>query len=203
MRFVPTPSLLVPVLLVPALLIACASCAFGERTTTDISGGELEERFASETGERWARGELEIGGACEQPTDCFSGLCVGGFCTQDCKSAVCPSAAADQQEFEFESFGSQCTAFEYPCDDACEGATRAATCLDLCADAVAQLCMRTCESEGDCAEGTDCLRNEDNTYSCQPWVSGFSGALACIAFTEFASGVGTPPQSCSDEEGSQ
>ncbi len=192
------------VLLSFLLLVCAAGCTFGERSTTEISGEKLEQRFADDNDERWTRGELAIGEPCEGSADCYSGLCIGGFCTQDCTSAVCPGAGDEGWYLDDGTFigllGSQCTTYDYPCDMAWVGALAPEVCLESCDDAEARLCMRACERELDCTQGTDCVRSEDGSYSCLPWVKRFEEALACIGFTEITGGAGTPPDSCLDEE---
>jgi len=188
-----------------ALFVAATACTWGERETVEISGEQLEERFSSDGGDAWSRGAGDIGEACRESTDCFSALCVGGFCTQDCTAAVCPAGSiydddGGNPDREQRALGSQCTVFLYPCEVACAGAAAPARCQGACEEAEAKLCMHSCEREADCAPGTDCVRGEDNTYSCQPWEPHFYDALACLAFRAFAGGRGSAPVSCRREE---
>jgi hypothetical protein len=187
-------------------LLCCAlplaSCTWGENEVTPISGEDLEQRFGAGEDSTWRRGDRGIGDVCARPTDCASGLCLGGFCTQDCTSAVCPSSSVDAGAASDEEVrSSQCTSLLYPCLTACAGASDASACEQACEDSPAQLCLRSCEGEDDCAKGTDCVRVEgSDTHRCLPWAAEWFAALECLAYGEFAAGSGTPPDSCQDSE---
>jgi hypothetical protein len=177
-----------------ALGLFWVGCTLGERSEKTISGTELEERFDTSAPGAWRRGSGIIGSRCSQASDCSSALCLGGFCTQDCTSTVCPSVVI---EGTGETISAQCTPLVYPCSWACDGAEAREKCMSACLANPAHLCLRTCSAQTDCDTGTICTKEEEqDSYRCFVWEPEFQIVLGCMAFAEFAQGRGTPPEAC-------